>query len=160
MHLTCKKFIFCKCLVQVWDFRNSVSWHCSQKQPHLHLFFSEQLPSLCWHSCFCSWLVSLSWELIWQKTKPFSFSLSKFSAGLVSSHLCFSTAFSTTVDLRLCSLLEILKWDWIVILGMCYSTTWLRKTVQYQDDAFHLAPCRGVNTWSWWALDVHTMSGV
>lgn len=53
----------------------------------------EQLSPLCWHSCFCNWLVSLVGELILQNTKPFSFLLSKFSAGLISSHLCSSTAF-------------------------------------------------------------------
>lgn len=40
MHLTYKRFVFCKCLVQVWDFMNAASWHCSQKQPHFPLFFA------------------------------------------------------------------------------------------------------------------------
>lgn len=125
VHLTHKEYIFCWYLVRVWDFMNTVSWH-SQKQPCLPLFFSYfhfgATSSFVLTQVFLQLAGQPAEELIWQKTKPFSFLLSKFSTGLVSSHLCCSTAFPTTVELRLCGLLEVLKWDLNVILGVCYST--------------------------------------
>lgn len=132
MHLTYTKFVFCKCLVQVRNFMNTANGTVARSSLtllcSLLILILEQLPPLCQCSCFCSWLASLAGELIWQKTKLFSV---KFSFALVSSHLHFSTAFPTAVELGLCGFLEILKWDLNIILRVCYCTSWMKKKIQY-----------------------------
>lgn len=160
MHLTYTEFVFCKCLVQVWNFvntangtaaRSSLTFLCS-----LLILILEQLPRLCRCSCFCSWLASLAGELIWQKTKLFSVT---FSFALVSSHLHFSTAFPTAVELGLCGFLEILKWDLNIILWVCYLYL-LDEEENSVPVLFTLAPRRKVNTWSLWVFGVRSVSRV
>jgi len=129
MHCKSIKFIFCKCLVQGWDFMDVVSYHQKQLLFLLFLFSFWSNFLLTDQPGWGTYLRDMWTVIIFAK---YVFSWISFLMSL------FQDSVSPAVELRICASLDTSKWLFNVILGLCYPTTLLRKEGSVLERCFPL----------------------